>query len=487
MKRIPVVLFSLLLLLPIGCTKKGNASEKILAQAQSINGGFGFIDETGSWAIDPEYEKASAFSEGLAAVKKNGLWGYIDKSGRFIIDPQYAYAMPFSDEMAPVYIQSGDIMEEWFIDKSGNKQFRLTLREGDWYDDFHEGLLKAYKGGKYGYFNKHGETVIPFQFDYATSFDHGLAVVGNKGNIASGWDDKYGVIDTNGKAIVSLKYTDVLLSDDRSLISAYMYNRESYLDRRSDIFSNNGLLLFTKEGYVSAFTNGYAEASLFVETTKQTPNSIMINSKYYVSVTSLIDNKGDFLLDPMEGSYRQRGEMVEKYETIPDQTKKNAYIDISSFLDLNGKTLFTLPGIRDKLNWIDGEDFMVMDLYDGFAIVYRFWRLKGQYTEGPIIEKRRYEYAVVNAKGEIMIPTVEMDSAYFYHNGTLVGYDADEKAYVFANGTSNVIKRKIENKLDYHFSLWAVCENGRWGFLDTSGKYAIEPQFLWAGAFHSVE
>ena len=42
--------------------------------------------------IDPQYEDADSFSQGLAAVKKDGKWGYIDMEGNTVIPFQFDYA-----------------------------------------------------------------------------------------------------------------------------------------------------------------------------------------------------------------------------------------------------------------------------------------------------------------------------------------------------------------------------------------------------------
>lgn len=38
---------------------------------------WGFIDTSAEWVIQPQFEDARLFSNGLAAVKKDNLWGYI--------------------------------------------------------------------------------------------------------------------------------------------------------------------------------------------------------------------------------------------------------------------------------------------------------------------------------------------------------------------------------------------------------------------------
>ena len=50
---------------------------------------YGYIDKSEEIVIEPQYEDAYSFSEGLACVKIEDKWGYIDKAGKFVINPQY--------------------------------------------------------------------------------------------------------------------------------------------------------------------------------------------------------------------------------------------------------------------------------------------------------------------------------------------------------------------------------------------------------------
>ncbi len=64
----------------------------------------GYIDTTGEFAIPPHFDKAHDFSEGLARVKTDNKYGYIDKEGRFVISPQFDDASDFRDQYAKVKI-----------------------------------------------------------------------------------------------------------------------------------------------------------------------------------------------------------------------------------------------------------------------------------------------------------------------------------------------------------------------------------------------
>lgn len=61
-----------------------------------------YISGTDFVVIQPQFDGANAFSDGLAQVKVGKKWGYIDKTGKFIIQPQYDEADDFHDGLALV-------------------------------------------------------------------------------------------------------------------------------------------------------------------------------------------------------------------------------------------------------------------------------------------------------------------------------------------------------------------------------------------------
>lgn len=64
--------------------------------AVKLNGKWGFVDKDGTVQIQPQYEDARSFANGLAAVKREGLWGYIDTTGELVIAPQFEDAREFN-------------------------------------------------------------------------------------------------------------------------------------------------------------------------------------------------------------------------------------------------------------------------------------------------------------------------------------------------------------------------------------------------------
>jgi hypothetical protein len=81
---------------------------------------------------------AGPFPQGLAPVlvPEKGGWGYIEKSGKFVIQPQYNQAEPFSDGLALVK----KLGKQYFIDRSGKTVIKGPLICPH---SFHEGLARV--------------------------------------------------------------------------------------------------------------------------------------------------------------------------------------------------------------------------------------------------------------------------------------------------------------------------------------------------------
>lgn len=95
----------------------------------SVEGhGYGYVDRTGNLAIQPRFESAEPFSEGLAAVELGGKWGYIDRTGRFVIPPRFRLeGAPFTNGLAMIQIETAAGIRRGYIDRTGKWIWRPTL------------------------------------------------------------------------------------------------------------------------------------------------------------------------------------------------------------------------------------------------------------------------------------------------------------------------------------------------------------------------
>gem|GEM_PF-1844291 len=140
-----------------------------LAPAAS-GGKWGYIDEKGTWVIDPQFEWASNFRDGLASVKVGGRTGYIDRKGKFVINPQFEWGEVFFEGRARV--KSGD--GQGFIDTKGATVGDTKFSEAL---PFSDGLAAVKTDDGWGYIDTTGKMVVSPQFDSAASFLNGLALV----------------------------------------------------------------------------------------------------------------------------------------------------------------------------------------------------------------------------------------------------------------------------------------------------------------------
>jgi hypothetical protein len=71
-----------------------------------VGGVLGFIDKTGVVVIEPKFgDESQPFFEGLAMVQAaTGQCGYIDQHGCYAIEPVYDWARPFTEGIARVRV-----------------------------------------------------------------------------------------------------------------------------------------------------------------------------------------------------------------------------------------------------------------------------------------------------------------------------------------------------------------------------------------------
>ena len=51
------------------------------------SGRWGFVDPNGKLVINPQFDEAESFANGLARVKMDGRFGYVNASGKYIWNP----------------------------------------------------------------------------------------------------------------------------------------------------------------------------------------------------------------------------------------------------------------------------------------------------------------------------------------------------------------------------------------------------------------
>ena len=91
---------------------------------------WGYIDKTGSYVINPQFDVAWDFADnGLARVESDDKWGYIDTTGSYVINPQFDDAWSFAEMGLPVcrVVISGAILTRLALMSLSRSLTRLML------------------------------------------------------------------------------------------------------------------------------------------------------------------------------------------------------------------------------------------------------------------------------------------------------------------------------------------------------------------------
>lgn len=112
--------------------------------------------------------------DGLYKFYKGGKWGYKDESGKVVIEPLYDEAYNFSEGLAGVEIGE----KVGFINTSGEMVIPAIY---DSVTSFKEGLASVTLNDKCAYIDKEGNEVFGFDYEAATCFTNNIALVKKDG------------------------------------------------------------------------------------------------------------------------------------------------------------------------------------------------------------------------------------------------------------------------------------------------------------------
>ncbi len=291
---------------------------------------YGYIDQTGKIAIPIQFQYAEDFKDGYAKVgipseDYSYRYGLIDLNGEYLVDANYADIRPFSEGYAVIGKSVDYVTKYGFIDK---KQKIVLGCNYDYLGDMHDGMALVSKYDEYsytsayGYINKKGKQLIDYQYEYAADFAEGMAMVGKSKNNTYvydyGYEDYnysyvYGYINKKNNLIIDYQYDYATnFSDGIAVIGKYVdTNLEyNYIDNTSKLLSEWSKILYP-------FYKGYSlklvdkKLILIDKTMKQVDNKELFNEIIAKNFTfnegmstifdgakyGFIDNQGNLIID----------------------------------------------------------------------------------------------------------------------------------------------------------------------------------------------
>lgn len=506
------LLFAFITLFLFACSnKKTEVSLNLLPVKQGEY--WGYVNQDGKYVINPQFEQAFAFVNGLALVKTTeGKYGYVDEKGTFVIKAIYKSATQFSEGFAAV-VKDGQHIE--FIDQKGSSVFMLPV-EVEEAGVFSEGLALVKSDGKYGFIDTKGKVVIACQFELAGDFSEGLSAIQQKEK------DKYlyGYINKEGKTVIHPQFENAWkFSDGKALVK--VKDKYGFIDKDGKIditpqfddagFFEQGLAL-AKQGELWGYINKegkfeinpqFKEAYQFGENglapVRSTTNNKwgFINKEGKMAIDPQFDGVSYFIDDVAVSSLGEKYGLISaegKYKFNPQfedinwipsylSSVESDYFDATSLVSLifkdrslsafkgisKNSTFTSVKGIYPSINhdnfgnfepW-DAEGNKYVTLKNvGFVFTKGFVSFKAKYRSEP-----RYSYYSMSYYNESVFDGYE----YMYNdNAKVVGadfsYQLNGKAYEKAKEVLGMLKSKLpsEFKSEYKEGEYLLADNGNY-------------------------
>jgi hypothetical protein len=416
---------------------------------------------------------------------RNGKWGLLDSAGTEIIPPLY-------DDVSNIRIKNAFVVQ--LKDKWGilNDQAKLLLPTE--YDEIEpaggENFFTVKKDGKYGLVNKQLRLLTPVKFDQI-EFESFYNSEGRyyEQNIQASVDNKWALIDFNGKERTAFKYD--YLGDLRSgLYLVEVNNKFGLLNHAGeeiapciyDFIQDHGKGLLVNQGQLWGLLNVHGKIILPVNYTNITPyffNGAQCYTAYYQGKFGIVDQEGKQIL-PFLFDFAEQLQSNQKPGLFLVRNNK-----LYGVADVSGKLI--VPLIYDYISIINtvygttkkyyqvllGKKVGVVDEAGKQVIPCNYDNL-GNYGDSALVAKKDGLTGVMSWKENVIIP-FKYENIYRRGDGFIVrlngkygvkslnGQDISAPVYDYIEGSAQ--------------NVFFVESSRKIGMIDMLGKIVIPVEY----------
>ena len=193
----------------------------------SYKGYWGVISLESDTLIPFEYDYIGKPNNGYTIVEMDDEFNFINEKGEEVYDlwkeiyPEHRQLAMFKDGYSKIKFEDGFNL----IDTSGAKLFKKEAEDLGLYSS----LIAIKNNGLWGFQDVKGKMVIPFTFDYATSFSEGTAIIKT--------NPFFGLINEEGEFLIG-PYQEELKFVNDSLLIAKSVGKYGIIDVEGDTLLN---------------------------------------------------------------------------------------------------------------------------------------------------------------------------------------------------------------------------------------------------------
>lgn len=142
-----------------------------------INQLYGYIDEIGNLLINPYFERASEFHNGLAVVKFDDKYCFIDIEGNLLLKTNYKYISSFSNNGYALFIDSDN--NSGYLNQEGKEIMKFPYKNCSVFSGGYA-TIGPTEDGEYFIINQEGENINQLKALSCGLYSDGYFVVTNK-------------------------------------------------------------------------------------------------------------------------------------------------------------------------------------------------------------------------------------------------------------------------------------------------------------------
>ncbi len=448
-----------------------NSDGKLRAPVKE-NGLYGYINENGTYVVEPKFQQAWAFIRGSAIVKENGKYGLIDKDGKYIVTPSYDSICPFSSECC---IMEKDSMYGFMEFGTGKILLKPQFQKVFYYTDE---LCVVQKGKGLGLVNKDAKLVCPVVMqDFKDMFGPGAIAIQNDTSnevsmllslIEGNGPSKKGIVNRKGEIMIQPKYDEMFDDLPNGFYFPFIRSKDVKVDSSASATGAEPVLI-GKYGIIDT-TGKIISEPIFDELPVYGEGMfrIKIGEKY-----GFADKTGKIVIQPA-------------YDYAVTFSEGKAIVSIgsvASIIDKTGKKLVENLGpgsglyrFHDGLarcRSLDGK-YGFLDA-TGKRVIAPTLDFADDFENGRAIVSMDNRYGLIDRNGKYVVPN-EYDFFYNLSDGYYQTKTTDGKAGV-VDSLGNVILQPIYDEvfhLQKHF--FTVEQNSLNGCYDIHGKEIFPPE-----------
>lgn len=185
-----------------------SSSIKLFPAYQMVEGEqrYGYIDPSGAFVIEPSYDYAENFTEGVAIVRTEENYKVINTSGKVIFDNNNTI-LPYSNGMAAFMNIKEDTLLYGYIDTNGKIIIEPSFIFADSFNEEGQAYVALPGGKKYQLIDQTGKVLETYEVDLGGNYTYAY----EDGYILYSVSDtmKYGVLRVDGTTVLEPIYSAV--------------------------------------------------------------------------------------------------------------------------------------------------------------------------------------------------------------------------------------------------------------------------------------